>query len=676
MYKTLHPMHLLPQWTVRLLVVCLLCSAAPLYADLDTLWTRVYNYGSATRLIACTELAQGGFAAVGYQSTSGDDDGVLLKLSPLGDTLWTRIYGQANVGERLFGVMELDNGTIVACGRANGVLSVRIALFSGSGQLLGEKTYTPPSGSSEAVAMMPADDGGFYVLAQRYVPNNNLDFWLFRCTATGDSLWSFTYGTPTMEIPDNILPGATPGRLELFGASRFASNNLYQFLRIGVSTSGQFLDSATYGDTSLWESMGASMRDSVSGEYVLAGDRWVTSADRNGYAVRLAPQGTIVWEQRFSAGFGSEKVGGVAPYLDGGILFAGWSGPSSGSTALWLRAVSAGGDSLWSWLGDEPGRAFEDLELLSDGGYLICGTAYINGSNKGLVWRLSPPSGVSGVVRDRITQETMVGVQVAALELPQYAVSDSLGRFSLSLPPGVYTLHSGGACFAGDTIHNVEVFSNETSTADLTAGSPTMLVDFTTINVLAQNHEPGFATLPVFNDGSGDLVISFEPETTHPQGDWLTTIPTSAHVAPGETLYVEVQVLADTLDNGTYDYEGLLHMHSNACPETLRTLQVLASILDAEDAAPLPAEFRLFPAYPNPFNSSARLRFSFDHATDVSLVVFDLQGREVATLLASKRMTAGEHELTWNADGLASGLYFARLSDSRRSQTQRLLYLR
>jgi hypothetical protein len=94
---------------------------------------------------------------------------------------------------------------------------------------------------------------------------------------------------------------------------------------------------------------------------------------------------------------------------------------------------------------------------------------------------------------------------------------------------------------------------------------------------------------------------------------------------------------------------------------------------------PPPAEivhrFRLYPAYPNPFNGGTTISFELDHDSDVVLAVFDVLGKEVATLW-SGRQAAGRHWVVWNAESLPSGSYFCRLSGDRTSQTSRLLLLK
>jgi len=68
--------------------------------------------------------------------------------------------------------------------------------------------------------------------------------------------------------------------------------------------------------------------------------------------------------------------------------------------------------------------------------------------------------------------------------------------------------------------------------------------------------------------------------------------------------------------------------------------------------------------YPNPFNPETTIRYSLPADDNVKLTVFDMLGREVATLVDGFQ-TAGEHQATWNASQLSSGKYFYRLESGK-----------
>ena len=73
-----------------------------------------------------------------------------------------------------------------------------------------------------------------------------------------------------------------------------------------------------------------------------------------------------------------------------------------------------------------------------------------------------------------------------------------------------------------------------------------------------------------------------------------------------------------------------------------------------------PRTFSLLQNYPNPFNPSTTISFILPSKSFVSLKVFDMIGREVATL-ASGELSAGTYTRQWNASNMSSGIYFYRL---------------
>ena len=89
----------------------------------------------------------------------------------------------------------------------------------------------------------------------------------------------------------------------------------------------------------------------------------------------------------------------------------------------------------------------------------------------------------------------------------------------------------------------------------------------------------------------------------------------------------------------------------------------------------LPAKFALHGAYPNPFNAVTNLTFDLPEAGKVSLVVYDVMGREVARLIDGWT-PAGVYQMIFDASGLSSGIYFARLVAGDFHQTRKLLLLK
>ncbi|MGB5895882.1 MAG: T9SS type A sorting domain-containing protein, partial [Ignavibacteriaceae bacterium] len=74
----------------------------------------------------------------------------------------------------------------------------------------------------------------------------------------------------------------------------------------------------------------------------------------------------------------------------------------------------------------------------------------------------------------------------------------------------------------------------------------------------------------------------------------------------------------------------------------------------------VPTEFTLYQNYPNPFNPATKIKYSIPKESEVTVKVFDILGAEVITLLNEEK-EAGVYEVDFNAQRLASGVYFYRL---------------
>ena len=109
----------------------------------------------------------------------------------------------------------------------------------------------------------------------------------------------------------------------------------------------------------------------------------------------------------------------------------------------------------------------------------------------------------------------------------------------------------------------------------------------------------------------------------------------------------------------------------------ITTLQVAIgtqAYVDGEVAQVLPVEVTML-AYPNPVQDQATVRYTLKEAEDVRLEVYDILGRRVATL-AEGQQEAGVHEVQFNANGLASGVYFGRLRVGGQTLTQKITVVR
>lgn len=89
----------------------------------------------------------------------------------------------------------------------------------------------------------------------------------------------------------------------------------------------------------------------------------------------------------------------------------------------------------------------------------------------------------------------------------------------------------------------------------------------------------------------------------------------------------------------------------------------------------VPDKYMLFQNYPNPFNPSTNIRFRIKESGFAILKVFNILGKEVATLV-NEELKPGEHEITFKDDILPSGSYFYSLSTKSFNDTKKMLKIK
>ncbi len=197
-------------------------------------------------------------------------------------------------------------------------------------------------------------------------------------------------------------------------------------------------------------------------------------------------------------------------------------------------------------------------------------------------------------------------------------------------------------------------------------------------------------------DLSGSNVETFLPEEAEIQGvPWIGFPASIAVDEVGRTLYWSAYELRDVY---TGEYNGFTAMKQagldddSAAPELFGPFGLAEDIvLYLPDSIPTyasisrtsleaPAESRLGPNYPNPFNAGTRIAYRIAVSGSVRLVVYSLLGQPVRTLV-DQVQDAGAYEVHWDARNqqgttVASGVYLVRLHHSGGVQSLRLLFLR
>ena len=104
-------------------------------------------------------------------------------------------------------------------------------------------------------------------------------------------------------------------------------------------------------------------------------------------------------------------------------------------------------------------------------------------------------------------------------------------------------------------------------------------------------------------------------------------------------------------------------------------MEWLSGAVAVEEPEPLPQTYSFSPPYPNPFNAQVTVEYALPNEAAITLDIFDIQGRKVATLTEGTK-PAGYHRMIWDAKEMPSGLYFVRLTAGEFEDTKKMTLLK
>jgi endo-1,4-beta-xylanase len=152
----------------------------------------------------------------------------------------------------------------------------------------------------------------------------------------------------------------------------------------------------------------------------------------------------------------------------------------------------------------------------------------------------------------------------------------------------------------------------------------------------------------------------------------FTTTQTALNISPSDSSYLTV-VFAP---KDTSRQSGFIILTYNAAgsPDSI-AVSGKGLVQTAVTDKAFPSAFSLSQNYPNPFNPTTVIGYQLPSVSHVSLRVYDVLGREVATLVNEKQ-NSGYYNVTFNAGNLPSGMYFYKIATEKFSAVKKLILVK
>jgi len=410
------------------------------------------------------------------------------------------------------------------------------------------------------------------------------------------------------------------------------SDNAYALA--GYDRKIYYRDSLNYPILTRWDSL-----------YATISDQWVPGIVERVDSLLIAVSG----EQWISRDGGHTWTAAPAadPLGDSGVSFAdtlhglvggGRLNPSSG----WARYTA---DAGYTWLEralttSYPMRCVEmvtpDIGFAAGGNYHVAAGEIWKTTDGGQTWNL----------------DATMNAEITVLASERIS-----GAYVNVIAAGVFPDFHGG------------VWRNQLYLPDMSGAVLVIDPDSLDFGVVARG-DTGYASAVIHNGGNGSAYLYGTQSSDSAFS--VTNISAGMQIAPGADLPLDV-IFTPPVEDSLLEYTaGLTLLSADGSTEVMVRGSVPLSA--DEPTAGLPQSASLT-VWPNPGNAVFQIRFELARAGEVTLRMYDVTGRETASLVQGHRH-AGPHVIAWDARDAASGIYFVRLEAGEARVTTKLLLVK
>lgn len=339
-------------------------------------------------LIACKKEKKQNSQAATYYSFSGDigvndnstcfsNDGNLLicgnngsdisvlKITKSGTQVWRKDFN-AGVESEASSITEL-NGNIFICGKtarnyASGQYDVLLIKINASGDTIWSKTY----GSTDddyGNNIIRTSDGNILISArtESFGAGTFGDIYLIKTDQDGNVIWEASYDDPDQESGFHLMETQN-GEYLVTGTNENPGGSGRELYLLKVSSSGQQLWSKSIGPIWKW---GFSAVETASGDLVICGQQYIPWSVTQVMLIKTDSQGNLIWEKEYGDNTSSEKGYSVKQNPDGTFTICG-SYSSQGGEKILLLKVDESGNQMWIKKSNDANGGYA-LNILKDG---------------------------------------------------------------------------------------------------------------------------------------------------------------------------------------------------------------------------------------------------------------------------------------------------------------------
>jgi len=310
-------------------------------ANGDTLWTR--TYGGAREEIAKSvrQTSDGGYIVAGMTSSFGGGyyDAYLVRTDANGDTLWTRAYGGTEP-DYAYCVRQTTDGGLIISGETSS-FGVRgcdgwLLKTDANGDTLWTRTFDAVE-RERLHSVQQTNDGGYILTGFTGFWGGDNDVYLVKTDANGDTLWTRTYGGYEWDASYSVQQTSDGGYIVGGCTESFSGGSDIDLYLLKTDANGDTLWTRTYGGRE--DEIGQSVQQTTDGGYIFAGySKSFGEQDWNFYVVKTDANGDTLWTRIYGGRF-TDWAHSIQQTDDGNYVIAGRTDPGTGFQDMYLVKV-------------------------------------------------------------------------------------------------------------------------------------------------------------------------------------------------------------------------------------------------------------------------------------------------------------------------------------------------
>ena len=410
---------------------------------------RTYGGGDYDEGASVQQTADGGYIVAGetFSYAALGCDVWLVKTDAHGNKVWANSFDRDTI-DGAYSVQQTSEGGYIVAGwtgdsYGGGGGDIWLIKTDAYGEMVWDRTFGTENGLEYGYSVQQTSDGGYILTGEtNSYGAGSWDAYLIKTDANGHTQWSRTYGGSGSDNGCSVQQTADGGYIIAGFTNSFGAGYRDVYL-VKTDASGETLWTRTYGDTNA--EYGYSVRQTTNGGYVVAGSKSSGSDSQYVYLVRTDATGDTLWTRKYG---GLDDVGNsVRQASDGGFVVAGWAYLYGLLTDFYLVRTTPTGDTMWTRT--YGGASYEEgwsVGQTSDGGFVIAGSTMSFGAGAWDVYLVKTDSfGRSAVAEPRTNPtrasclslscepnpfrtKTTISLQLAADSPTELAMFDASGR--------------------------------------------------------------------------------------------------------------------------------------------------------------------------------------------------------------------------------------------------------